>query len=869
MSILQEIQKWSQNLPPWQQHAIAKLYANQELKAEDVIHVYALLKAEHGIPDPDKRVSEKLAAEQVAAPLAADRLIQLASIRNLRNVNALAEGQTLPVAPTGLTVIYGENGSGKSGYSRVLKKACRARDQREPILPNAHKESGSSGTPEASFELLVDGVATRVDWSGAMAASPEQLSSLAIFDAHCARAYVDNHGDFAYAPYGLDILEGLVGACGKLRTMASAEQMDNKANFLPFATLSQTPTVVGKFLFALSPATKSEDVKALAKISEDETARLATLTKTLAEVDPKRKAQALRLRGTLLGQLATRMATSVALLSDSRLAALRNLIAASTAAAKAAELASKQFRETPGFLPGTGGESWKLLLDAAREFAAESHSGAFPHLGPEAACPLCQNTLGAEGNARIEAFDAFVKQAAEQAAKRTRDAAIAAYRAVENAQTNLTIDDVLREELDAAVPDLATACVALQQSLVDRRTAAIKATAPGGDWDAIQALPDDLTGTLEGLKTQMFAAAKALEDATDPKARTALALEHAELDARRLLGTLKEAVLDAVEKMARHKRLQACISAAGTTGISRKSTELAKTMATPEVASALNAELKALNVHELQVVMKNVSPQGKTQFKLALEIPGGGSPAAILSEGEQRAIAIASFLAEVNLGKGSGGVVFDDPVSSLDHRRRWQVAQRLAKEATKRQVIVFTHDIYFLCVLQQEAEAVGLDALTQCIRRDTAGFGVQTTRLPFDTLGTSKRVKALRQMHQEVAAVHMANAEDDTKRLTREAYFHLRLAWERAVEEILFQGVVSRFDEGVSTQKLKYVVVEHSDHAAIDAGMTRCSKFAHDPAAQVHLPTPHPDELIADIETLDTWRRLVEDRKASIAAQRA
>lgn len=869
MSILQEIQKWSQNQPPWQQHVIAKLYANQELKAEDMVHVYALLKAEHGIQDPDKRVGEKLASEQVATPPATDRLIQLASIRNLRNVNALAEGQTLPVAPTGLTVIYGENGSGKSGYSRVLKRACRARDQREPILPNAHKEPGSSGTPEATFELLVDGVPTPVEWSGAMAASPEQLSAIAIFDAHCARAYVDNHGDFAYAPYGLDILEGLVGVCAKLRTMASKEQTDNKANILPFATLSQTPTVVGTFLVALSPATKPDGVNALAKMSEDETARLTTLAKTVAEADPKLKAQALRLRGTLLGQLATRMATSVTLLSDSRLATLGKLIAASRAAAKAAEIASKQFRETPGLLPGTGGESWKLLLDAARDFAAESHNGAFPHLGPEAACPLCQNTLGAEGSARIKAFDAFVKQAAEQAAKSTRDAAIVAYRAVENAQTNLAIDDALRKELDTAVPNLASACVALQQSLVDRRAAAIKAAAPGGDWDVIQALPDDLTGTLEGLKTQLFADAKALEDATDPKAKAAMVLEHAELDARRLLGTLKEAVLDAVEKLARHKKLQACIDAAGTTGISRKSTELAKTMATPEVASALNAELKALNVHELQIVMKNVSPQGKTQFKLALEIPGGGSPAAILSEGEQRAIAIASFLAEVNLGKGRGGVVFDDPVSSLDHRRRWQVAQRLAKEATKRQVIVLTHDIYFLCVLQQEAEAVGLDALTQCIRRDAAGFGVQTSRLPFDTLVTSKRVKALRQMHQEVAAVHKTNAEDETKRLTREAYFHLRLAWERAVEEVLFQGVVSRFDEGVSTQKLKYVVVEHTDHAAIDAGMKRCSKFAHDPAAHVHLPTPHPDELKADIETLETWRLLVENRKTKIAAQRA
>lgn len=650
--------------------------------------------------------------------------------------------------------------------------------------------------------------------------------------------------------------------------MAIKDQTDSKANILPFDALSRTSTAVGALLFGLSPATKPDDVNALAKMSEAETARLATLTKTLAEADPKPRAQALRLRGTLLGQLATRMGTSVALLSDGKIATLRGLIEASTAAKTAAELASKQFTETPGLLPGTFGESWKLLLEVAREFAVESHGGTFPHLALEAACPLCQNKLGVEGSARIESYDAFIQQAAERAAKKARETAVVAYRAIENAQTNLGIDDALRKELDAAQLDLADARAALQQSLINRRTAALAAAAPGGDWSAIQALPADQSAGLEALKTQLFAAAKSLEDAMDPKARSAMVAEHAELDARRLLGTLKDAVLDAVEKLARHRKLRACVDATVATGISRKSTDLAKTMATPEVATALNTELKALNVHELQIVMKNVSPQGKTQFKLALEVLGGGSPASILSEGEQRAIAIASFLAEVNLGKGRGGVVFDDPVSSLDHRRRWHVAKRLVEEASKRQVIVLTHDIYFLCVLQQRADAVGSPALTQCIRKDVGGFGVQTERLPFDTLSTSKRVKDLRTMHEAVAKTHRSSAEDEAKRLSRDCYYHLRLAWERGVEEVLFQGVVTRFGEGISTKMLRYVVVEDEDHKAIDAGMTRCSKFEHDAAAHAHVPTPHPDELRAHIESLEAWRSSVVARREKVEARR-
>jgi len=175
----------------------------------------------------------------------------------------------------------------------------------------------------------------------------------------------------------------------------------------------------------------------------------------------------------------------------------------------------------------------------------------------------------------------------------------------------------------------------------------------------------------------------------------------------------------------------------------------------------------------------------------------------------------------VNLGKGRGGIVFDDPVSSLDHRRRWYVAKRLAEEAKQRQVIILTHDIYFLCILQQEADAVGIELAPQCIRKAPTGFGVQTDRLPFDAMVTSKRVKSLRQMHVAAAKAHKAGDEEEAKRLTRNTYHHLRLAWERGVEEVLFHSSVIRFDEGVSTKRLSCVVVEDSDFATIETGMTK------------------------------------------------
>jgi len=138
LTLLQEILKWTESLPAWQSDAVARLLAKQALTPDDEADLFALLKSAHGIPDPKARTPKPLTADQIPAPVTNSTHVELRAMKNLRHVNAIAESQYLPFGATGLTVIYGDNGSGKSGYSRVLKRACRARDQMEAIHPNAN-----------------------------------------------------------------------------------------------------------------------------------------------------------------------------------------------------------------------------------------------------------------------------------------------------------------------------------------------------------------------------------------------------------------------------------------------------------------------------------------------------------------------------------------------------------------------------------------------------------------------------------------------------------------------------------------------------------------------------------------------------------
>jgi len=869
MTILQEILSWSQkNLCAWQQDAVARLYLNRTLQASDFDALYALAKLEHGIADPEQRTPAPLAAGAVAAPPVPNRLVQLTGIRGISNVNALADGMELPIAATGLTVIYGENGAGKSGYSRILKRACRARDQREAILPDARKEPGKAGPPSAVFAALVDGEVCDFQWSNSMKNPPEQLSELAIFDTLCARAYIDNQGDFAYAPYGLDILGGLVSVCNTIKDRASAEKRLNLANTQIFSTLAQTATEVGKALSEIPGTTTAADIQKLAAFTEKNAQRLAVLTKALAEADPKQKALTFKLKAKRLSDLGTRIATALGLVADTKVLNLMSLVDASNAAKRAAQAAAAQVQMS-GLLPGTGGEEWKTLFEAAKQFALVVDAGHGLHNPqPDTSCPLCQNPLGSTGVERLALFEAFVTQSTEQAAKAARKGAAESYRTFQGIVPGVVVDEALRQEISDLSQELADTVAKTDEALRARHSQVLAACAGTQEWAAIAPLAIDPRAAIAAIVLQLQAEATALDASSDDKARALLTIEHRELLAKSQLQECRAAVLDAITKGELSAKLQACINSISTTGISRKSTELSKTMARQEVADALNAELRSLKVDELRVVMRPESPGGKTQFKLTLELPGGGAPSAILSEGEQRAIAIGMFLAEIRLGGGRGGVVFDDPVSSLDHHRRWEVARRLAVESRSRQVIVFTHDIYFLCILKQMAAEEQASLATRYICRTAAGFGAHQADLPFDAMGTKERVASLRNQQVDLHRVHKAGDLDVAKRLTREVYRQLRLTWERAVEEVLFDGVIQRFAEGIETKRLSRVTVEDSDNEAIYSGMTKCSKFEHDAASTIHLPTPHPDEVKADIDKLDLWRKVVEERKSKTQTQR-
>jgi hypothetical protein len=83
MTVLQEVFNWAKDLPPWQGDALSRLLSKAALWAENYEDLFALLKAEHGIPDHKNRVPTTLDAKIAPLPSQSGGHVQLTAIKNL------------------------------------------------------------------------------------------------------------------------------------------------------------------------------------------------------------------------------------------------------------------------------------------------------------------------------------------------------------------------------------------------------------------------------------------------------------------------------------------------------------------------------------------------------------------------------------------------------------------------------------------------------------------------------------------------------------------------------------------------------------------------------------------------------------------
>ncbi|BDU22237.1 AAA family ATPase [Dyella sp. GSA-30] len=870
MAIYEEMMAWADRLPPWRQDALRRLCVQGEWGDADLDEILDLAKQHHGIGsalDPAPRPIP-FARDHFPAEASQGGTVVLRSLHTLVNVGKIPSDQALEFQAQGLTIAYGGNGTGKSGYARVLKQACRARSP-GTVYANAYDPNFRQLTPSATITFELDGALDQAFWSGQQGhVSRSELRGIPVFDGDCARHYLQARETATFQPVALTNLQQLAnGLSQALRPRLEAEITGLAVDVTPFNVIP-ADTDAGRAVHQISAATDLARARELAALTPGEQAELARLPQEISEADPTAKAALMDNAAARVDELVNAIRVAAGVVSDEAIdtvqSAHRRLLDAEVAERAASALL--QDEDATQLLPGTGQGPWALLFKAAREYStgAAYLEQAFPVIGEGAQCVLCQQELTPAAKDRLQRFDRYVRDTASEAAQAARNAWQQLVRDVGQATVTFTVSQVMSESLRGRIETLPTDIRIFQEDLLSRLQW-LRAAIANEEW---QGRPPyrgaNPTASIHQVADNLRDEATALRANLDTVALAAKRLCLKELDARRILSEHIESIAQVVGNLGRRVKLQSCLEDIGNTrAISLFAGQLARAHVSEALASRMNDELRKLDLYHIRVGVSSSGDAGSV--RLGILLPDSQlDPHLVLSEAEQRMCALAYFFAELHQSGSSSGIVFDDPVSSLDHNHRTAVARRIVEESAVRQVIVFTHDAVFFGELITLCGDAGRAPSVKSISYRAEGPGYIDAGLPYDMRRHRERIAQHRADHQRIAN-NFNNPPGDEERLAiRNAYDDLRVTIEVGIEDTILNETVVRFRDSISVGRLNGVmIVQEGEYREVQRLHDKCCRNvrAHSHAAGQQRAVTQPAELLQDIEAVNALFQEIRRRR--------
>lgn len=863
---------WCAEQQPWAVDAMQRAATSVVLTEENVDALVNRVALAHGLLVEGTHECQTFDESTVVPTDSTPDNVILQSIGPLQGLDRLASDQILKFAVNGVTVIFGENGSGKSGYTRALRQLCNARKEPELLGDVFCDGTEISQSITYTYRQGADDPVS-VTWTNGDA-KPIPLAGITLLDSDNLRVYVEGKNEILYLPQEV----ACVGRLAELYQAAAARfrmwiDANTRQYSAPFGAHFERGTTAASISERLQLSTPEANLP-----TEDELRACGVWTDEL-------EAELLRLREQLVQAPATvatrfdRIATACAAVAQELELSVLHLVGAATDRDAAALQLWKEKRsfadalrvEQIGSQPieGTGSDSWKHLFRWARQFAADAGvRQADEAFEPGDPCPLCQQGLSEEAAKRIKAFDDYIEGRAEAEANAANAAVQERLAALRNltfkADTELHV--LLGEMADYGpyAASLVQKTLAFYASLRSRRAERVEQLETG-QLQPLSALPISPIEELRNFGVTL--AEKAIELRSGEGQATHVAQRISELNAQKQFHAQFEEALARRNSLLATHLYKKCEAALNTGPLSRLITTLRKDLLSPDLKARIEAEIAGFALTHVPFAFSDESEKGTSFFEVELKTDKKVKKSRVLSEGEQRALSLACFLAETHVAGKQSGIILDDPVTSLDHRRVRRVARRLVDEAARgRQVIIFTHNLVFYHELMLSCidRTNAVPALSCLIQQGGIGeFGlVSVGDEPWVARKVKDREQTLKALIDTIPD-ELPCTSDDFRRQCTGFYAALRETWERAVEEIVLNDVVRRFGSDVGTLRLAGVEVSDEDFMVVYRAMKRASEFSgHDQAAGRQIDMPTKDQMLAD------WHELVAFRAAKSKANR-
>jgi len=759
--------------------------------------------------------------------------VRVDSLKVGDGVNALKPGTQIDFA-SGVTVIFGENGSGKSGFVRVLKRAAGVRTA-EDILHNVRADKRP--TPSGSFTVTVGAAAQTIQWNNEFGIAP--LNRMSIFDARGARLHIEDDLTYVYTPGELTLFPLVQNGVERVRTALEA------------AIAARTPapnTILVSFdrscsiypiIETLGAATDLDEIKKYAVLPENIDATIESLK---IEIDALKSSniqnELRRSRGRMAVVKALKTAIETAKSFD--VAKYGPLVQAREQASRRRDKAGSKAFEGLG-IPGVLSQEWRQFIQAGEEYLKENAAEAYPNTDDP--CAYCQQPLTAKAVELVRKYRDFsnneIKAALDAAERQLRDYAAPIL--------DLNVD-LLQQQLAAEAnggADVLNQVSALVEQIKKLNVAvAARSEIHWQDKSSSLAAAETVVSGEEARLTELVTGIQASVDQRQAALKAKQA-ELVELQGQKTTNTL----LPQIEKRVSDAKWvgRATIVKNNLTGVLRTLTEAAKDaseeLLNKDFGKRFDAECKQLRAPN--VTLNFPGRQGQvTRRKLVASY----KPNQVLSEGEQKALALADFLAEVTSVPASSPVVFDDPITSMDYRRIHEVCDRVIALAADHQIIVFTHNILFAAELLSKADKKNWKYYDIRFEGSDAGVVTAASHPRVDTIAqVSSRVnKMIEGAEKQQGEIRSA--------LVEKGYEELRGLCEIVVEHEMFKGVVQRYAPNVMLTKLDKINISKLQEgmAAIVPVFEKCCRYvaSHSQPIETQGIRPTLDELKADYDAV-------------------